>query len=202
MKISHVYQSKLNNFKSTLELDIPLRLIARGICYGHIGGDESELREFILAHISDPADIEAINQSYDYSTYTVIAELFGILPKSILGQSEENKRNILLAFRIFFEKNPLFLIKSIQQKSRDGTTFWTSSALEKLSEAPELLQELTPELSLFIREYANKLSELELRRVVGAIHELQSSFIFLKILLYQYLRFRYVSIGEKAKDIL
>ncbi|WP_158618859.1 Fic family protein [Legionella qingyii] len=147
-----------------------MRLIARGICYGHISGEETELREFILASITDPADIEAINQPDDHQTYTVIAELFGILPSYILELSEENKRNILLAFRIFFEKNPLSLIKSIQQKTEYGDTVWTASALDKIAEAPELLQELIPELSLFIREYASKLSELELRRLIGAIH--------------------------------
>lgn len=170
MIISSLYQSKLNNFKLTPKSDTPLRFIARGIHYGHISGEDTELREFILAHITDPADIEAINQPDDYQTFTVIAELFGMLPSSILELSEENKRNILLAFRIFFEKNPLSLIKSIQQKTEYGDTVWTASALEKIAEAPELLQELIPELSLFISEYASKLGELELRRLVGAIH--------------------------------
>ncbi|CAM3144347.1 ankyrin repeat-containing protein [Legionella steigerwaltii] len=170
MKISSLYQSKLNNFKSTPKLETPLRLIARGIHYEHISGEEAELREFILDHIADPTDIEAINQPDNDQGCTVIAELFGILPRSILEQSEENKRNILLAFRIFFEKNPLSLIKSIQQKTEHGDTVWTSSALEKIAEAPELLQEFIPELSLFISKYATKLSELELRRLVAAIH--------------------------------
>ncbi|KTD66929.1 ankyrin repeat-containing protein [Legionella steelei] len=170
MKISPLYQSKLNNFKSTPKLDTPLRLIARGIHYGHIIGEEAELREFILAHITNPTDIEAINQTDDDKTCTVIAELFGILPDSILEQSEENKRSIFLAFRIFFEKNPLSLIKSIQYKNEHGDVVWTSSALEKIGEAPELLQELIPELSLFIKKYARNLSELELRRLVAAIH--------------------------------
>ncbi|MCW8399262.1 Fic family protein [Legionella sp. PATHC038] len=173
MEISPLYQSKLNNFKSTPKLDTPLRLIARGIHYGHITGEDAELREFILAHITNPTDIEAINQTDDYKACTVIAELFGLLPRSILEQSEENKRSILLAFRIFFEKNPLSIIKSIPYKNEHGDTDWTSSALEKIGEVPELLQELIQELSFFISEYASNLSEFELRTLVAAIHENQ-----------------------------
>lgn len=89
-------------------------LIARGIRYGRISGEEDELRKFIIENIANPADIAVINQlDGRHQTHTVIAELFGFLPSAI---KKKDIKNILFAFRIFFEKNPLSLIKSTQQK--------------------------------------------------------------------------------------
>ncbi|MDR3501610.1 MAG: Fic family protein [Legionella sp.] len=164
MKISAAIQARLDKLDESKSI---LKVIVIGIRTGQITGEEAELREFIRAHSTDPTEIECINDpSSEYSS-TLISELFS---GDLSTRTEEAKNNILIAFRVFFEKNPLAIAKSTLRHV-DGEERWSESAAQRICSSPEFQNKLMPELSRFIDVYAPDLQEVELRRLVSAFHE-------------------------------
>ena len=137
-------------------------LISIGIRSDQITGEAAELREFIQAHISDPAEIEYIDIEYKDSS-TVMGDLFSC---NFFLSSEETKKNIFIAFRVYFEKNPLAILKTVLRHINKKEQ-WSESAMERICSNPEIEKELMPELLWFVSEYASQLQETELRRLVS-----------------------------------
>ncbi len=74
---------------------------------------------------------------------------------------------------MLFEKNPLCITTSVLLDLKHTQKKWSESAIERIGDL-NLQEELEPELSLFIREYAPQLTEAELRRLVYGIHNNQT----------------------------
>lgn len=164
MHISVTMQARLDKLNENKSI---LKLIVIGIRTGQITGEEAELREFILTYIKDPTDIEYSDSPSSEHSSTLISELFA---GDLSTRTEEAKNNILIAFRVFFEKNPLTIAKSVL-RNVDGEELWSVSAAQRIGLSPEFQNKLMPELSRFINVYAPQLQEVELRRLVSTFHE-------------------------------
>lgn len=180
MKISLHIQSKLTKFRETFfkkddDLNSAIHWVAIGLSLGEITGENEELREFILSHLTDAADLSSLNK---YG-FTPMSELFD--SDSYEACSEEIKQNILFAFRLFFEKNKLSIIKQGHKEPHHQP----ESAIERICKYPKLMKELEPELLTFITECSPQLSESELHTLIYAIHNNQTLVGHLKSTLLQ-----------------
>ncbi|VEG92290.1 Fic family protein [Legionella spiritensis] len=177
MKIAGFINSKLSFYKIASgnkkdeKLYTALHWIASGIRTGQITGEEKELKDFILSYLKDNEDLAATNQR----GLTPVSLLF--IKDGLPEPTQEIKQNILLTFRLFFERNKLAIIKSDYLRRYDYDTVEkpvvAESAVERIGNFPELLQALEPELLAFIMEYAPSLHEATCRLLVHAFHDNQ-----------------------------
>lgn len=141
---------------------LPIGSIVWGINTGNIKGDEGDLKDLILSSLADPAEVERLDS---YGDGSIMSELLRVYS----DRTPEVKKNIVYAFRVLFEKNPMSIISSYLVEDRSGAKVWTPSAIERIGDF-KLLDTFLPELLAFISQNAAMCSETQLRTFVSGIH--------------------------------
>jgi len=152
----------MRNELSQVTEPVPIGMIVWGINTGNIKGDEGDLKDLILSSLAEPAEVEGLDSS-GYGS--IMSELL----RDYSDCTPEVKNNIVYAFRVLFEKNPMSIITSYLVEDRSRAKVWTPSAIERIGDF-KLLDTFLPELLAFISQNAAMCSETQLRTFVSGIH--------------------------------